>query len=175
MILIIDNYDSFSYNLYQLIGSLGCEVKVVRNDAVSLADIRALHPEAIVLSPGPGRPREAGICEDAVRALDGTVPLLGVCLGHQAIYEALGGNIRHSAHLMHGRSSLISCDPSSPLFDGLKFPQRVGRYHSLEADPTTLPACLCVSATTSTGEIMAVEHVTTQPWPSVPPRKCAHA
>lgn len=159
MILLIDNYDSFAYNLYQLIGAVEPDIRVVRNDALTPADVRDLAPEAIVLSPGPGKPADAGICEDVVRELTGVVPILGVCLGHQAICEALGGSICHAVQLMHGKSSLISYDPASPLFAGLKFPLKVGRYHSLEADPATLPACLRVTAEADTGEVMAVEHV----------------
>ena len=159
MIVLVDNYDSFSYNLYQAIGAIEPEVEVVRNDAIDVAGILALDPEALVLSPGPGRPADAGVCEQAVRELTGRVPILGVCLSHQAICEALGGTIRHAPRLMHGKDSLISYDPTSPLFKGLRFPLRVGRYHSLEADPATLPACLKVTATTDEGDIMAVEHV----------------
>lgn len=159
MILLIDNYDSFSYNLYQLIGSVEPDILVIRNDAATVDEVASMGAEAIVLSPGPGRPSEAGICEDVVRQLSGTVPILGVCLGHQAICEALGGIIIHAQKLMHGKASMADLNPSCELFKGIPFPSQVGRYHSLEADPDTLPPCLRVTASTATGEVMAVEHV----------------
>lgn len=158
MILLIDNYDSFSYNLYQLLGSIQPDVRVVRNDALGLDDIARMQPQAIVLSPGPGRPADAGVCEDVVRAFTGKVPLLGVCLGHQAICEALGGTITYAREVMHGKSSLVTLDSTCPLFRGVSSPTQVGRYHSLEADPKTLPACLKVTSQNDEGEIMAVQH-----------------
>lgn len=160
MIVLVDNYDSFSHNLYQLIGTIEPDVRVVRNDAVSVAGLRALAPEAVVLSPGPGRPAAAGICEDVVRELSGSVPILGVCLGHQAICEALGARVTHAAELVHGKASEVGLDPSCPLFAGLGETAVVGRYHSLAVDGATLPACLKVVARTvdSTGEVMAVAH-----------------
>ena len=159
MIVLVDNYDSFSYNLYQLLCAVGAEVEVVRNDELSVAELAALEPEGVVLSPGPGRPVDAGICEDVVRQLTGRVPILGVCLGHQAICEALGGRVTYAPEIMHGKSSLIMFDDACPLFASIKFPARVGRYHSLVADEATLPACLQVVARTEDGEVMAVSHV----------------
>lgn len=158
MIVLIDNYDSFSYNLFQLVGELVPNIRVIRNDALTVDEVAALDPEAILLSPGPGRPADAGICEELVRTLSGTVPILGVCLGHQAICEAFGGTIVHAPRIMHGKSSLILFENRCPLFDGLRMPAKVGRYHSLEAEAQTLPACLRVVAESQTGEIMAVAH-----------------
>lgn len=159
MILLIDNYDSFSYNLYQLIGSIEPEITVVRNDAVTIEDIERMNPEAIVLSPGPGKPADAGICLDVVRTLSGRFPILGVCLGHQAIFEAFGGTVDHASHLMHGKSSLISADTTSTLFRGLPNTIQAARYHSLSAQKETLPNCLRITSTCE-GELMAVEHRT---------------
>ena len=159
MILLVDNYDSFSYNLYQLLGALEPSIRVVRNDALTVAEVAALAPQALVLSPGPGRPADAGICEDAVRELTGRVPILGVCLGHQAICEALGGQVTYAAQLMHGKSSIAELDPACPLFAGLPAQVEVARYHSLEADEASLPPTLRVVArTVDTGEVMAVAH-----------------
>lgn len=146
MIVLIDNYDSFSYNLFQLVGELVPNIRVVRNDALTVGEVSALDPEAILLSPGPGRPADAGICEELVRTLSGTVPILGVCLDHQAICEAFGGTIVHAPRIMHEKSSLILFENRCPLFDGLRMPAKVGRYHSLEAEAQTLPACLRVVA-----------------------------
>lgn len=160
MIYLVDNYDSFSYNLYQLIGALREDVRVIRNDAMSVAELAALTPEAVILSPGPGRPADAGICEEIVRELDGHVPLLGVCLGHQAIVEALGGTIDYAKELMHGKSSRIKITPGSRMFADLGDEVRVARYHSLAADEDTLPSCLQVTARDEQGEVMAVEHIT---------------
>lgn len=160
MIYLVDNYDSFSYNLYQLIGALREDVRVIRNDAMSVAELAALTPEAVILSPGPGRPADAGICEEIVRELDGHVPLLGVCLGHQAIVEALGGTIGYARELMHGKSSRIKITPESRMFADLGDEVRVARYHSLAADEDTLPSCLQVTARDEQGEVMAVEHIT---------------
>ncbi len=159
MILIIDNYDSFTYNLYQLIGSIEPDMKVVRNDAVTIDDIREMNPSAIVLSPGPGKPSDAGICEDVVRELGATIPILGVCLGHQAICEAYGGTVSHAKKLMHGKQSIAKVDNSSALFYGLSETAKVARYHSLALKEETLPECLKVIATADDGEIMAVQHV----------------
>ena len=158
MIALIDNYDSFSYNLYQLLASAGAELEVFRNDALSMDELSALRPEAVVLSPGPGRPADAGICEDVVRGLSGVVPILGVCLGHQAICEALGATVTYAPQIMHGKSSLAQVDRTCPLFARVESPTRVGRYHSLVADDATLPACLRVVARTDDGEVMAVQH-----------------
>ena len=158
MILIIDNYDSFSYNLYQLIGTLNPDIKVIRNDAATVEEVDGMRPEAIVISPGPGRPEDAGICVDLVRRLGSKYPILGVCLGHQAICEAYGAEIVHARRLMHGKTSVIDVDGSDPLFEGLPKRMPVARYHSLAADPATMPDCLKVTARADDGEIMAVRH-----------------
>lgn len=161
MIVLVDNYDSFSFNLYQLIGGIDEDVRVVRNDAVDVAGLVDLNPDGIVLSPGPGRPAEAGVCEEAVRALSGKVPILGVCLGHQAICEAFGAVVDHAARLVHGKASTIDLDGECALFAGL--PERVtaARYHSLSVHQETLPACLRATAHTADAEreVMAVAHV----------------
>ena len=161
MIVLVDNYDSFSYNLYQLLGGIEPDILVVRNDALTVAELAAMAPAGIVLSPGPGRPADAGICEDVVRELTGKVPILGVCLGHQAICEALGGTVTYAAELMHGKSSVVDVEPDARLFAGLPAQVEVARYHSLEADEKSLPACLRVTARTADDrrEVMAVEHV----------------
>ncbi|MDR3085987.1 MAG: aminodeoxychorismate/anthranilate synthase component II [Christensenellaceae bacterium] len=158
MILLVDNYDSFSYNLYQLLGSMGAELLVIRNDAMGIAEIEGLAPERIVLSPGPGRPADAGICEEIIRHFGGKLPILGVCLGHQAICEVYGATIAHAKTLMHGKTSEISLDGSCPLFDGLPGSMQGARYHSLAARPETLPDCLRVTARAEDGEIMGVMH-----------------
>lgn len=160
MILLIDNYDSFSYNLYQLIGAVRPDIRVVRNDAVTVEEIRAMNPELLILSPGPGRPEDAGICIPAVRELAGEIPVFGVCLGHQAICRAFGAAITYAKQLMHGKTSVIRVDTSSRLFSGMEERLTVGRYHSLAVDPETLPDCLAVTARAEDGEIMAVEHKT---------------
>lgn len=158
MILLIDNYDSFSYNLYQLIGSIRPDVEVIRNDACTVEELRAMAPEALFLSPGPGRPADAGICEEAVRTLAGEVPIFGVCLGHQAIVEALGGTVSYAKALMHGKQSRLALTPSCPLFQGLPPVIPAARYHSLAAVEDALPACLQVVARAEDREIMAVAH-----------------
>lgn len=158
MIVLIDNYDSFSYNLYQMVGELNPDIKVVRNDALSVADLEALQPQAIIISPGPGRPADAGICEDVVRQLSGRIPILGVCLGHQAICEAFSATVGYAKELMHGKASAIDFDEQCPLFADLEKPVQVARYHSLAADAATLPDCLRVVATADDGEVMAVQH-----------------
>ena len=160
MILLIDNYDSFSYNLYQLIGAADPDIRVVRNDGIGIEEIRALSPKAIILSPGPGRPKDAGICEEAVRQLGKEIPILGVCLGHQAICEAWGMEITYAKALMHGKQSQIRVDQTCRLFQGCPDRIPVARYHSLAADERTLPECLEVTARTEDGEIMAVRHKT---------------
>lgn len=157
MILLIDNYDSFVYNLFQLVGEINSDVKVVRNDAVTVEEIHALQPEKIILSPGPGRPENAGVIMAAVTALGEHVPILGVCLGHQAICAAFGATITYAKELMHGKQSEIICD-DSPLFAGCPKKFLVGRYHSLAADEKTLPPCLKVTARTVDAEVMAVQH-----------------
>lgn len=160
MIVLIDNYDSFSYNLYQLLGAIEPDIRVVRNDALTVAELAVMAPAGIVLSPGPGRPADAGICEDVVRELTGKVPILGVCLGHQAICEAFGGTVTYAAQLMHGKSSVADLEPGSRLFAGLPAQVEVARYHSLEVDEASLPSCLRVTARTADDrrEVMAVEH-----------------
>ncbi len=159
MILIIDNYDSFSYNLYQMIGEITPDIKVVRNDAVTVDEIADLNPSRLVLSPGPGRPEDAGVTVRAVKELGGKIPILGVCLGHQAICAAYGGVITYAKTLMHGKQSIAKLDTSCPLFCGCPGEVPVGRYHSLAADGDTLPGELAVTARTDDGEIMAVRHV----------------
>ena len=159
MILLIDNYDSFSYNLYQLIGSIVPDIRVIRNDEMSPEGIDALGPDAIVLSPGPGRPEDAGVCIDVIRRLGDRYPILGVCLGHQAICAAYGARITYARQLMHGKQSVISME-DDPIFDGVPQNTPVARYHSLAADPDTVPDCLRTIASTDDGEIMAVRHVT---------------
>lgn len=158
MIVLIDNYDSFSYNLYQLIGTIRPDLKVFRNDACTVEELRAMAPEALFLSPGPGRPAEAGICEEAVRLLAGQVPIFGVCLGHQAICEAFGGAVSYAKELMHGKVSQVIPEADSRLFRGFAGPFPAARYHSLSAVEETLPPVLRVTARTEDGEIMAVEH-----------------
>ena len=159
MILLIDNYDSFAYNLYQMIGAVDPEISVIRNDAMSVEQIDALAPGGIVLSPGPGRPEDAGVCIDVVKELGSRYPILGVCLGHQSICTAYGGLVGYARELMHGKQSECSIDLSCRLFEGLEETEMVGRYHSLAADEGTLPACLKVTARTDDGEIMAVRHL----------------
>ncbi|GBC93747.1 Aminodeoxychorismate synthase component 2 [bacterium HR15] len=156
-VLVIDNYDSFTYNLVQYLGELGAEVHVVRNDALSVEDAFRLAPDRIVLSPGPCTPNEAGICVPLVRAVAGQIPLLGVCLGHQAIGAAFGGEIVRALRPMHGKTSLIRHDGQG-VFHGLPNPMRVIRYHSLVIRRDTLPAELEITAETDEGEIMGVRH-----------------
>ncbi len=158
MILLIDNYDSFSYNLYQMIGAIRPDIRPVRNDEMTVEQIRALAPEKIVLSPGPGRPENAGVTMAAARELGPEIPVLGVCLGHQAVCAAFGAAVTYARHLMHGKQSVAALDLDCPLFRGCSPRTAVGRYHSLAADPDTLPDCLAVTARTEDGEVMAVQH-----------------
>lgn len=159
MILLIDNYDSFSYNLYQLIGEISADIRVIRNDALTVDEIKKLSPRHIILSPGPGRPENAGVIIDVVKNID--VPILGVCLGHQAICAAFGANITYAKRLMHGKQSEIVCETESPLFKNLPIRFLVGRYHSLVAESATLPADLKITARAlDDNEIMAVQHKT---------------
>ncbi|MDR1405199.1 MAG: aminodeoxychorismate/anthranilate synthase component II [Candidatus Methanoplasma sp.] len=158
MILLIDNYDSFSYNLYQLIGETDPDVKVVRNDAVTVEEVSEMRPNAVVLSPGPGRPSDAGICVSLVRELGGKVPILGVCLGHQAVFEAYGGKVSYAKKQMHGKQSEIRLSPECAIFKGCPEKVPAARYHSLAAVPETLPACLTIAAESECGEVMAVCH-----------------
>jgi anthranilate synthase component 2 len=158
MILLIDNYDSFSYNLYQLIGSMDPDITVIRNDEKTCEEIEAMKPDRIIISPGPGRPEQAGICVEAVRYFEGKVPILGVCLGHQSICQAYGATITYAKELMHGKQSVLKVDTKSKLFKGFDKNVKAARYHSLAADEKTMPECLRVTARTEDGEIMAVEH-----------------
>ncbi len=157
MITVIDNYDSFTYNLVQYLAVLGAEVKVFRNDKISVVEIESMQPMAIVISPGPCTPREAGISVDLVKKLSGTIPILGVCLGHQAIAEAFGAEITRAGQIMHGKTSMIEfCD--SPLYAGIKSPALVGRYHSLVVKKGSLPPELVADASSEDEEIMGLHH-----------------
>lgn len=158
MILLIDNYDSFSYNLFQLVGSLDPDIKVIRNDAMTSGQIEELSPKAIILSPGPGKPEDAGICIEVVKKLGGRFPILGVCLGHQAICTAYGGTVSYAKELMHGKQSVAKLTGSCALFEGLPDSIPVARYHSLALLRDTLPDCLTITAQTEDGEVMAVAH-----------------
>ena len=157
MLLMIDNYDSFTFNLVQYFGELGQDVKVVRNDEISVAEIAALQPDHLVLSPGPCSPAEAGVCVPAIRELIGTLPILGVCLGHQSIGAALGGRIVRAQHQMHGKASTLSTDQQG-VYQGLPQQFSVIRYHSLVIERETCPPDLLVTATSEDGEIMGVRH-----------------
>ena len=158
MILLIDSYDSFSYNLSQLVGALNPDIQVIRNDEKTVAEIRAMAPSHILLSPGPGRPEGAGVLMDVVQALGGEIPILGVCLGHQAICAALGGTVTYARQLMHGKQSQVALDESCPLFQGLPGEIPAARYHSLAVAEDSLPDCLKAVARTQDGEVMAVAH-----------------
>lgn len=160
MILLIDNYDSFSYNLFQLIGEIEPDIKVIRNDEMSVEEIQNLHPDGIIVSPGPGRPGDAGICIDVIQELGSEIPILGVCLGHQSICQAYGADITYAKKLMHGKQSIAAIDNQTDIFSGLPDSIPVARYHSLAADPDTIPDCLEVIAKTEDGEVMAVKHKT---------------
>ena len=158
MILIIDNYDSFTHNLYQLIGEINPDIKVARNDKITLAQIEALRPDHIVISPGPGNPQQAGICLEVIKNLAGKYPILGVCLGHQAIGEAFGGKVVRAPEIVHGKSDKIYLVKETPLLAGLPDGFEAARYHSLIVEPASLPDCLEVTAQTRKGEIMALQH-----------------
>ncbi len=158
MILLIDNYDSFSYNLYQLVGEINPDLKVIRNDEKTVEEIREMNPNRILLSPGPGRPENAGIMIDTVKTLGKEIPILGVCLGHQAICAAFGAEITYAKELMHGKQSQVRFDKESPLFRNCPDEAPVARYHSLAAKAETMPKELKITAVTEDGEIMAVEH-----------------
>lgn len=158
MILLIDNYDSFSYNLYQLIGGINPDIKVIRNDEMTIPEIRELQPSRIILSPGPGRPENAGIIVETARLLGKDIPLLGVCLGHQAICAAFGATITYAKELMHGKQSDVKFDMNCPLFKGCPKIAPVARYHSLAADADTIPEELKITAFTTDGEVMAIQH-----------------
>ncbi len=157
MLLVIDNYDSFTYNLVQYFGQLNALLKVYRNDALTIGEVKKLKPERIVISPGPGRPEDAGISVDIIKQLAGQIPILGVCLGHQAIGFAYGGNIIQAKRLMHGKTSMIKRNQKE-LFAGIENPFEATRYHSLVIDSKTLPECLEITATSEDNEIMAVRH-----------------
>jgi anthranilate synthase/aminodeoxychorismate synthase-like glutamine amidotransferase len=157
MILVIDNYDSFTYNLVQYLGELGEHVVVRRNDETTLSDIEARLPTRIVISPGPGRPDDAGICLDLIKQFSERIPILGVCLGHQAIGQAFGGRVVRASAVFHGKGSEVFHDGKS-IFRDLDSPFKAGRYHSLIVERETLPACLEVSAETSDGVIMGLRH-----------------
>lgn len=158
MILLIDNYDSFSYNLYQLIGEINPDIKVIRNDEMTVAQIKKLAPEYIILSPGPKAPKDAGVCMDVAKELGGVSKILGVCLGHQSICEAFGATVSYAKELMHGKQSICTVGNTSPIFKKMdeKFP--VARYHSLSAVESTMPDCLEIIGRTDDNEIMAVQH-----------------
>lgn len=158
MILLIDNYDSFSYNLYQLVGSIQPGIKVIRNDEMTIGEIDELAISHIILSPGPGRPEQAGICIEAVKHFAGKIPILGVCLGHQAICEAYGASISYAMELMHGKQSEITVDTESRLFKGMPEKMMAARYHSLAAVKDSMPEELKITAVTGDGEVMAAEH-----------------
>ena len=157
MILLIDNYDSFTYNLYQYMGIFNDDIKVVRNDKITIEEIKALTPERIVLSPGPKSPKEAGICIDAVREFYDKIPILGICLGHQSIGEAFGATVSYAKKIFHGKQSEITHTGDS-VFTGIDSPIKVARYHSLAVKRDDLPECLKVTAQTADGEIMAMRH-----------------
>ena len=157
MLLMIDNYDSFTYNLVQYLGELGADVRVYRNDALTLEQIAAWKPEKIVISPGPCTPSEAGICVPLIQRFGGKVPILGVCLGHQAIGQAFGSRIVRAARVMHGKLSTVT-HRGEGVFEGLRSPLAATRYHSLVIERASLPACLEITAESEDGEIMGVRH-----------------
>lgn len=158
MILLIDNYDSFSYNLYQFVGEMNPDIRVVKNDRITTEEVEALNPSHILLSPGPGRPHTAGVCEDVIRRMYTKVPLLGICLGHQAICETFGSVITYASTLMHGKKSYVHIANGSPIFRGLPPLLAAGRYHSLAVQRDTLPDELLVIAEDDDGEVMGVKH-----------------
>jgi anthranilate synthase component 2 len=158
MILLIDNYDSFTYNLVQLAGTINPDIKVIRNDEMNVEEVAALKPSHIILSPGPGYPKDAGICKELIHSMKGIVPILGVCLGHQAICEAFGASIQRAKHLMHGKASSIHIANGNRIFYGLPPVLQAARYHSLIAARDTLPDELLIIAEDSNGEVMAVKH-----------------
>jgi anthranilate synthase/aminodeoxychorismate synthase-like glutamine amidotransferase len=157
MIIMIDNYDSFTYNLVQYLEELGSTVKVFRNDKVSVSELETLNPAGVVISPGPGRPASAGVSLDLLKHFSGKVPILGVCLGHQVIAEAFGGKVVAAKKLMHGKTSIISADGKT-LYQGIRKPFQAMRYHSLAVSRENLPGCLAISAESDDGEIMGIRH-----------------
>ena len=163
MVLLIDNYDSFSYNLFQLVGTIEPDIKVIRNDEMTIDEIEQMKPSHIILSPGPGKPSDSGICEDVVRHFAGKIPIMGVCLGHQAICEVYGATVTYASRLMHGKQSICSLKCEDGLFQGVSDPAKlkVARYHSLAVKEETLPEELKVMAVSDDdGEVMAVRHKT---------------
>ena len=158
MILLIDNYDSFVYNLYQFISVEDPDVRLVRNDRITPEEALSMEPDAIVISPGPGKPSDAGVCIELIRQLKGRIPILGVCLGHQAIGEAFGATVTHASRLMHGKTSLLTDVADDIIFKGIKKPVQVARYHSLSVQESTLPEELEVTARSDDGELMAMRH-----------------
>ena len=158
MILLIDNYDSFSHNLYQLVGEIEPDIRVIRNNEMTAEEIQNLHPERIILSPGPGRPEDAGVIIEVIQKLGETIPILGVCLGHQAICAAFGATVTYARKLMHGKQSVVRFDRDCLLFKGCPESAPVARYHSLAADPDTIPKDLMITAVSEDGEGMAVQH-----------------
>ncbi|MFA6078375.1 MAG: aminodeoxychorismate/anthranilate synthase component II [Candidatus Omnitrophota bacterium] len=157
MILMIDNYDSFTYNLVQYLGEMGAELSVIRNDKISVEEIKKLAPEKIIISPGPGEPKDAGISENVIREFGSLIPILGVCLGHQAIGEVFGGKIIRSKHLMHGKTSMIFHNGKG-IFKGIPNPFEATRYHSLVVERSSLPESLEIAAETEDKDIMALTH-----------------
>jgi len=157
MILLIDNYDSFSYNLFQLVGEIEPDIRVIRNDEMTADEIKNLDPDRIILSPGPGRPEDAGVIIDVVKTIH-DIPILGVCLGHQAICAAFGATVTYARKLMHGKQSDVELETDCPLFKGCPGVVPVARYHSLAADAGTIPEELRITALTTDGEVMAVQH-----------------
>ena len=158
MILLIDNYDSFVYNLYQFLAVEDPDVRLVRNDRITPEEALSMEPDAIVISPGPGKPSDAGVCIELIRQLKGRIPILGVCLGHQAIGEAFGATVTHASRLMHGKTSLLTDVADDIIFKGIKKPVQVARYHSLSVQESTLPQELEVTARSDDGELMAMRH-----------------
>ena len=159
MILLIDNYDSFSYNLYQMVGEIDPDIRVIRNDELSVEEIETLNPDRIIISPGPGRPENAGVSVEVVKHLGDRIPILGVCLGHQAICMAFGAAVTYAKRMMHGKQSIATLDTASSLFMSCPKTTGVARYHSLAADANTIPKCLRIIARTGDGEVMAVQHI----------------
>jgi len=159
MLVMIDNYDSFTYNLVQYLRMLGTEIKVFRNDALTVKELEALKPEGIVISPGPGRPDAAGISLESIAYFAGKIPILGVCLGHQSMAQAFGGTVISAKRLMHGKTSMVTSD-GKRLFDGITKPFQAMRYHSLAVERSSLPDCLEVTAESEDGEIMGIRHKT---------------
>ena len=158
MVILIDNYDSFSYNLFQLAGSVNPQINVIRNDAATVDEIRGMNPQAIILSPGPGRPEDAGICIDVVKTLGSEIPILGICLGHQALGEYFGGTLRNLSEVYHGVATPIEIIADDYIFEGIGSGTQVGRYHSWVVDADTLPPCLEVTAISPDGAVMAMRH-----------------